>query len=425
MKGFGIIFFFTAWISYLSLEDTPLSAALLSERSIHLTTKGKKIVFTKDIAPLIFKNCTPCHREGQVAPFTLITYENVRKHSKEIVQLTTNRQMPPWKAKHGYGNFIGERRLSNEQIKMIAEWVKSGMEPGEEKDMPPIPEYPDSWQLGTPDLVVYMPEALTIPASNPDFFMSFVIPLDLPEDKYIRALDIMPSNRKVVHHTVLYMNRFGTSRRDEDKVMHGEMSISSPSADEITIGGWAPGGQAIAYPEDIALKLPKSADLILETHFRPTGKTEVERTAIGLYFTDKKPAKEPIPDMILGNLNINIPPNTVKDLSIDYLLDSDMTVYGISGHAHFICKSIKAHAILPNNKDVPLLWIPDWDFDWQEQYRYQKPIFLPKGTRILANFTFDNTTDNIRNPNSPPIHVKFGGLSSNEMANIILRREPR
>ncbi len=433
MKQSLLIAFFAAYCVYLSIGETSSQKYLAlsssaSAVSIPFTenssTKEKKITFTKDIAQIIFKNCTQCHRSGQVAPFPLLGYEDVRRHSKEIVELTGKRQMPPWKAKHGYGDFIGERRLTDQQIKLIANWVKQGMEQGDEKDMPPIPDYPDGWQMGTPDLIVYMPEALTIPANIPDFFMSFVIPLNLPEDKYVRALDIMPSDRKVVHHTVVYLNSLGTSSKELEKVMNGEMRNISPSSSEITIGGWAPGGRAITYPKGVALKLPKNGDLILETHFRPTGKSEVERTAIGLYFADKKPEKVPIPDMLLGSILIDIPANTKKEIPVEHVLDSDMTIYNISAHAHFICKEVKIHAILPNKKDVPLLWIPDWDFDWQEQYVYEKPVFLPKGTRILGNFKFDNTSDNIRNPNSPPRRVKLGELSNNEMANIIIKRQP-
>jgi hypothetical protein len=266
---------------------------------------------------------------------------------------------------------------------------------------------------------------LTIPANDPDFFISFVIPLDLPEDKYIRAMDILPSNRKVVHHTTLLMDTSGKARVEEEKVNRGEMrSIANPSAREIMIGGWAPGGRVRPYPDGLARRLPKHSDLILETHFHPTGKTEVERTAIGLYFADKPQPKQPI-DVIFSNVNIDILPNTTKTLKIDRVLDNDLTVFGIAGHAHYICKEIKVHAILPDKKDVPLLWIPDWDFNWQEQYRYEKPIFLPKGTRVLADFIFDNTSENIRNPNSPPIHVRYGGESRNEMANIMLNTEPK
>lgn len=437
MKRFFIAALFLAFSAYLSVKDifsgtssvivqfvknAPSAAIrdpLTKEKS------KKKILFTKNIAPLIFKNCTSCHRPGQVAPFSLLTYEDVRRHSKEIVELTAKRQMPPWKAKHGYGSFLGERRLSDEEIRMIAQWVKSGMEFGEEKDLPAAPVYADAWQMGTPDLIIYMPETMTIPANDPDFFMSFVIPLDLPEDKYIRGMDILPSNRKVVHHTTLLMDAMGNARKEEEKVMRGEMrSVANPSAREKMIGGWAPGGQARPYPEGLARLLPKNADLILETHFHPTGKTEVERTAIGLYFADKKQPKEPV-DMIFSNVNIDIPPNTVKDLKIERVLDDDLTVYGIAGHAHFICKEIKVHAILPDNKDVPLLWITDWDFNWQEQYRYEKPFVLPKGTRILADFIFDNTGENIRNPNSPPTRIKYGGESRNEMANIMLNTIPK
>ena len=385
---------------------------------------GKKNLFTKNIAPLIFKNCSSCHRPGQVAPFSLLTYEDVKKHSKEIVELTAKREMPPWKAKHGYGNFEGERRLSDADIKMIAQWVKGGMEFGDEKDLPAAPAFIDSWQMGTPDLILYMPESLTIPSNTPDFFVSFILPLSISEDKYIKAMDILPSNRRVVHHSTLLMDTAGTQRKEDDRVIRGEMNATNVSANEIMIGGWAPGGQVRPYPDGLARRLPKSADLILETHFHPTGKTEVERTAIGLYFADKKQPKEPV-NIIYSNVNINIPPNEVKTIKIDRVLDDDLNVYGIVAHAHFICKDIKVHAILPDGKDLPLLWIPDWDFNWQEQYRYEKPFVLPKGTRILADFIFDNTSENIHNPNSPPSRIKYGGESRNEMANIMLNTIPR
>ncbi|MDP4219131.1 MAG: cytochrome c [Bacteroidota bacterium] len=436
MKRIGIGALLLACSAYLFGTSVVSSPAALHEASKELATvtanaepaahskTGKKIVFTKNIAPLIYANCTACHRPGQVAPFSLMTYEDVRRHSKEIVELTGKREMPPWKAKHGYGEFQGERRLKDSDIKMIAQWVKAGMALGEEKDLPPLPDYPDAWQMGTPDLVVYMPEALTIPPNNPDFFISFVIPLNLPEDKYIRAMDILPSNRRVVHHTTLLMDSSGKARIEEEKVMRGEMRReSNPSAKEIMIGGWAPGGRVRPYPEGLARRLPKNADLILETHFHPTGKIEVERTAIGLYFADKKQPKEPV-DIIFSNINIDLPANTVKVIKIDRVLDNDLTVFGIAGHAHFLCKDIKVHAILPDKTDVPLLWIPDWDFNWQEQYRYEKPLHLPKGTRVLADFTFDNTYENIHNPNSPPIHVRYGGESTNEMANIMLNTIP-
>jgi hypothetical protein len=382
--------------------------------SVH---SGKKILFTKNIAPIIYKNCTTCHRPGQVAPFSLMTYEDVQKHSKEIVLMTANRQMPPWKAKHGYASFEGERRLSDADIKMIGQWVKSGMELGEEKDLPPMPQYADAWQLGTPDLILYMPEAMTIPASGPDFFMSFVIPLNLPEDKYVKAVDILPANRNVVHHTTISMDPTGTISRMEQKYIQGQMKGSFDFGQ--TVGGWASGWRIKPYPEGYSWTLPKHADLLLETHFHPTGKIETERTAIGFYLTPKKQPKEPR-DVLLYTDKIDLAPNTLTHIIIDSVMDNDLMIYGVTAHAHYICKEIKVRAITPDKKEVPILWIPDWDFNWQEQYRYEKPFTLPKGTRIIADFTFDNTYDNMRNPNTPPIRVKFGLQSMNEMATITL-----
>ena len=381
---------------------------------------AKRIVFTKDIAPLLYKNCTSCHRSGQVAPFPLLTFEDARKHSKEIVALTQNRQMPPWKAKHGYVKFFGERRLLDEEIKLLKAWVDGGMEFGEEKDMPKPPTFADSWQLGTPDLVVTMPESVTIPPDGPDFFRVFVLPLDLPSDKYVRAMDIMPSNRKVLHHSTLLMDPYGAARHMAEQFQGNMPGFSAPG---IYIGGWAPGGQVTPFPQGYALKFTKETDLIIESHFRPSGKLETEQTAVGLYFSDKSGLKEPGVALFYTN-NIDLPPDQITHVKIDQVTDSNLTIFGIAGHAHLICSAMKVHAILPNKKDVPLLWIPDWDFNWQEQYRFEKPIFLPKGTRILADFTFDNTLMNFRNPNNPPIQVKFGPQSSDEMAKILFNTMP-
>ena len=394
---------------YLSLKDIS---------GVSAKNKNKHILYTKDIAPFMFKNCSPCHRAGQVAPFPLMSYEDARKHSKEIVALTANRQMPPWKAKHGYVNFIGERRLSYTDIQMVASWVRGGMEFGEEKDMPAVPKYNDAWQYGTPDLIVYMPESILIPPDGPDFFRVFVIPIDLLEDKYIKAVDVLPNNRAIVHHTTLSLDPRGNVR----DMRGAEMPGFRPPGEYLA--GWAPGGQVSPYPEGYAHRLPKKSDLILETHFRPSGKVESEQTQIGFYFTDKPQQKEP-GDVTLMNNNIDLPPNEITHVKIDQKLDTDLTLFGIAGHAHFLCKEIKVHAILPNKKDLPLLWIPDWDFNWQEQYRFEKPITLPKGTRILADFTFDNTDKNFRNPNNPPIRVKYGLQSSDEMANLLLNTLPK
>lgn len=418
MRRSIIFIFFLGFSALLLTKDTPDSAWASSNKEL----KGKKYLFTKDIGPLIYKNCTSCHRPGQVAPFSLMSYEDVKKHSKEIVAMTATRQMPPWKAKHGYANFAGERRLSEEQIKMIAGWVKSGMELGEEKDLPPPPEYADAWLLGKPDLILHMPQSMTIPADGADFFMSFVIPLDLPEDKYVKAIDILPTNRRVVHHTTISMDPTGTVSRMEEEYIKGKMKGNFDFG--TTIGAWASGWRVEPYPEGYARILPKKADLLLETHFHPTGKVEVENTAIGFYFTDKKQPHEPM-DVLLYNNAIDLPPYKITHIIIDTVIGNDLSIFGLSAHAHYICKEIKVRAILPDKTEVPMLWIPDWDFNWQELYRYEKPVTLPKGTRIIADFTFDNTSENIRNPSSPPVRVKFGLQSMNEMATVTLNTLPK
>src|SRR5262245_10263958 len=255
--------------------------------------------FNKEVAPILFQNCAACHRPGEGAPFSLLTYEDAKKRGKLLARVTQSRQMPPWKADKGDVAFRNERRLTDEQIEVLNNWVEAGMPEGVAKDLPPKPVFADDWPLGKPDLVVKMPKAYKVPAEGRDVYRNFAVSLGLTEDRYVRAIDFRPSARAVVHHTLFFLDRTGAARKKEEQngqvgfagsmgalgrgaggagasrgLLGGLSGDGGPQAANGVggLGGWAVGAQARELPHGLAYHLPKGADLIMSTHFHPSGK---------------------------------------------------------------------------------------------------------------------------------------------------------
>jgi len=393
---------------------------------------GRTVTFTEDIAPLVYQNCVTCHRPGEAAPFSLISYEDVKKHAKTIVKVTESRYMPPWHAAHGYGEFADERRLTDEQIATIADWYKHGMPEGDPSKMPPLPKFTDGWHLGTPDLILQMPAAFDLPASGPDIYRNFVVPTRLTESKWVRAIEFRPSARKAVHHVLYAYDSAGVAARldgRDGRPGFGGMGTAGLNAAPGTtgpLGGWAVGATLAFLPEGVALPLPKGSDLILQMHFHLTGKQETEQSTVGIYFTDKVPERRlwsvQIPALFGLGAGIDIPPGE-KDFKIDdsLTLPIDMRALFVAAHAHYLGREMKATATLPDGSTQPLLWIPDWDFNWQDRYFYKSPVILPKGTRIDVHLRYDNSADNPRNPHpTEPMRVMWGEQSFDEMGSVVL-----
>lgn len=381
------------------------------------------VTFNKDIAPIIFSNCSGCHRQGEVAPFPLLTYADVRRHSKEIAELTHNRQMPPWKPEEGYGDFVGARRISPQQIDLIQQWVGAGKPEGVAGDLPAQPVFKSGWALGEPDMVVKMPEAYTLPADGPDRFHVFVIPLNLKDDVYVSALDFRPSNPKIVHHTLFFLDNSGGARELEEQSTdrpgypHSGGPGFLPSGG---LGGWAPGVTARFLPEGVGRVIHAGADLVLQTHFHPSGKVEREQSSVGLYFTKKQPTK--ILVSFPKNIGrIDIPAGQKKVLHTSFVVPSDVELEGIFPHAHLVCSEIKVDATLPDSTSEPLIWIKDWDWNWQDFYLYSKVLNIPKGTKVDMTFTYDNTANNPHNPSDPPLRVRNGEQTKDEMGLVFFQ----
>ncbi|HRI89081.1 MAG TPA: hypothetical protein PK869_12485, partial [Candidatus Hydrogenedentes bacterium] len=351
------------------------------------------VTFNKHIAPIIFESCAHCHRPGEAAPFNLLNYTDVKQRAKFVAEITESRVMPPWHAKQGYGDFANDRSISDEKIALIRQWVDQGAVEGDPADLPSLPTFVDGWQLGRPDVVVQMAEAFTVPASGPDIYRNFVVPVTVPEGKYLKAIEFRPSARSVTHHSLFAIDTEGECRKlDEQQPGPGFSGMGFRGARQNVqgIGGWAVGGTPKAFPDGIAIPLPPTFDLILQSHFHPTGKEEQEQSVVGLFLTDTPPTRKMVPvqlPVFFGAIKgIDIPAGE-KDYTIteSFKLPVDVNVTGLSGHAHYICSQMKATATLPNGTEIPLLWIDNWNFAWQEEYRYKKELPLPAGTVINAS----------------------------------------
>lgn len=390
------------------------------------------VTFNKDIAPLIFQNCAACHHTGGSAPFSLLDYKDVKKHARQIAAVTKSRYMPPWLPESGYGAFAGERKLSDEQIRLIAQWVEQGSVEGASSDLPAAPKFNESWQLGQPDMVLKIPQPFILSATGADVFRNFVIPVPIAGTRYVKAIEILPGNKKIVHHANILIDRTQSARRLDEQdpgVGFGGMDLSIVSDffdPDSHFLFWKPGTTPYIEPADMAWRLDKGTDLVLNMHLQPSGKPETIQPLIGLYFTDQPPARFPMLLQLEHDNALDIPPGK-KDFVItdEFELPLDVEVLGIYPHAHYLGRDMQALATLPDGTKKWLIRIKDWDLNWQAVFRYQEPFFLPKGSVISMRYTYDNSADNVRNPNHPPKRVVSGNQSTDEMGHLWVQVLPR
>ena len=387
-----------------------------------------RLTFTRDIAPIIWTRCALCHRPGEIGPFSLITYDDVRRHAAQIAAVTARRIMPPWKPAAGKGDFQNERRLTDSELQTLQQWIASGAPEGDAAALPPMPNWTDGWQLGTPDLIVRMPEAYTVPADGTDVFRTFVIAIPLGEARYVRAIEFHPGNARVVHHANLGVDRTRSSRqldaRDPEPGYAGSMERDARYP-EGQLLGWTPGQAPHPAPEGTQWRLEPGSDLVVQLHLQPTGKVERVAVTVGFFFTDAAPTRTPV-GLRLGSETIEIPPGTQEYVVADrYQLPVDVEVLAVQPHAHNLARRMEATAALPDGTTRPLVAIDDWDFRWQDVYRYAAPFVLPKGTTISMRYTYDNSAGNPRNPHQPPARVVWGQNTSDEMGDLWIQVIPR
>jgi peroxiredoxin len=375
------------------------------------------VTYCRDIAPIILANCAVCHHPGETAPFPLLTYDDVGKRAKQIVHVIRKRIMPPWKAVHGFGQFKDERRLTNREIRLIATWSATGKPKGDLADLPPEPKFASGWRLGKPDLVVKMTKCFQIPASGGDVYRHFVIPLGTQEDRLVAAMDFHPGNPRVVHHAVVYFDDTGAARRlDEQDNGNGYTSFGGPGfVPAGCLGNWTPGSTPHRLPRGIGQAMPRGSDLVLQVHYHCSGKPETDQSQVAIYFSRKK-ARQVVGSFHVLNGNLHIPAGAARFRhQARYTLPTDVFLLDAAPHMHLLGKEMKVTATLPNGDVQPLVWVKDWDFNWQGPYTFLKPLFLPRGTRIDVDAFLDNSAGNPLNPSSPPRAVEWGEQTDDEM----------
>ena len=386
-----------------------------------------RVTFTRDVAPIVFAHCAFCHRPGEIGPFSLLTYDDLKGRAASIARVTAQRVMPPWKPEPGKGEFLGQRRLTDDQIRTIQEWVAQGAVEGDSKDLPPLPAWKEGWQLGTPDLVVSMPVAYQLQADGTDVFRTFVLPIPLTTPRYVRALEFRPGNRRVVHHANIGVDRRRRSRRpDPLDSQPGYPGAMMPDATpEGQLLGWTPG--QIPHPAhpgaSIAWRLEPGSDLVVQAHLQPNGKPEPVQVSVGFFFTNEAPPDTAPTLLRMGSQSIDIPSGERNYVITDsYDLPVDVTLLAIQPHAHYLGRQMEATATLPDGSTRWLISIRDWDFRFQDVYRYVEPVSLPKGTRLSMRFTYDNSAENTRNPHrTAPQHVLWGPKTFDEMGDLWLQ----
>jgi tetratricopeptide (TPR) repeat protein len=387
----------------------------------------RAVTYSADIAPIVFEHCAACHRPGGSAGFGLLTYRDARPRARQIAAAAASRRMPPWLPEPGHGEFAGERRLTDRQIALFQRWAEQGAREGDRSDLPAEPTWPAGWERGEPDLVLTM-APYTLRAGGPDVFRNFVIPVPAGASRYVSAWEFRPGNPAVVHHATMQIDTTSRSRRfDEQDRQPGYEGLIAPSArapDGFFLD-WAPGHRPSVAVEGTAWPLPSSSDLVMMLHLRPHGKEEIIQASVGLYFSDTAPARLPV--MVrLTHQRLDIPAGEREYRVADsFRLPVDVDAYTIQPHAHYLAREMRGTARLPDGSVVPLVLIKQWDFDWQDVYHYARPLFLPAGTTVTMEYTYDNSAANRRNPNRPPRRVTYGQQTSDEMAELWLQVLPR
>ncbi|MBS1811116.1 MAG: hypothetical protein JST84_23335, partial [Acidobacteria bacterium] len=403
-----------------------------------------------DIAPIFFKNCAECHRPGEIAPMSLMSYKEVRPWAKAIREKVVNREMPPWHADPHVGQWANDRRLTDAEIKTVVAWVDGGAVEGNPKDLPPAPKFTDGWSIPTPDVVLKMDEDYTVEASGPDEYQYFEMQTNFTEDKYIQMAEARPGNRKVVHHILAFIVPPGapslTKVNKEMRAKAIELSLvgtpwyrdgllirskkDTPVYDngadipgnlrgfndvDDFLAAYAPGHNPDIWTPGTAKKIPAGATIRLQVHYsKVAGSEQKDRSMIGLVFAKEKPEKL-LATRAVANMFFKIPANAGKHkVTAEWTAWRNTTVYTLMPHMHYRGAAMEYQITYPDGKTEMMLNVPNYSFAWQSGYIFKTPKFLPKGSKVTVTGYFDNTTKNKFNPD-PSQEVRYGEPTYDEM----------
>jgi len=385
--------------------------------------------FSNEIVRIFADHCQSCHHPGDIAPFSLMSYADAAPHALDIKLMTKTHQMPPWKPVDGCGEFLEPRTLSQNEIDLIGQWVENGAPEGNRADLPPPRVFDSDWTLGQPDAVFSNPEPFT-PAPEGDIYRCFTIPTHLAGDKYVSAVDVHPGDRNTVHHVIAFIDSTGESQKLDDDdpgpgyTCFGDAGFTPSDASAATLGGWAPGSRPLVLPDGVAYKLPANSRVVLQVHYHPHGAAPLpDKTEIAVYYAKTPPTKL-LRIVPLINTSFTIPPGSENYRVTAGLapppyentpLPVPVHVVLVAPHMHLLGRKMNVTATLPGGNAECLININDWDFNWQGQYRYAQPIALPTGTKLSVEAFYDNSPNNLRNPNDPPKPVSWGEKTTDEM----------
>jgi mono/diheme cytochrome c family protein len=381
--------------------------------------------YAHDIAPILYKNCVVCHRAGETAPFALETYQQARTWAAAIKDYTAHRIMPPWKAVPGYGDFHDARTLTDAEIASIAHWVESGAPQGDVEDLPPAPTFadPKEWALGKPDMVVQPVRPYHLAAEGKDVYRNFVLPVDFTEDRYVSAMEFKPGNRAVVHHIVLYIDPTGKSTDLDGKEEEPGYTVPGTGVGVFGVEWgevWVPGRTPRFLPSGVAIKIPKGAKLVMQVHYHKNGAVQADSSQAALYFAkgrvDQLLYTAPV---VKADLSLK-PGNSRQEIATSITIPSGMHLRTIFPHMHLLGREMRVTATLPDGTKQPLIYVNDWDFNWQETYLYKEPVALSKGTKLTFTAVYDNSENNPRQTNHPPVEVHWGEQTTDEMFVCVL-----
>ncbi|MCB0699696.1 MAG: T9SS type A sorting domain-containing protein [Chitinophagales bacterium] len=396
--------------------------------AISSTSNAQKPVWSTDIAPILYNNCVSCHRTGGIGPFEMVTYNTTVSKAASIAASVTTGYMPPWPPDPTYQRLAHERLLSQADIKKISDWVNGGTPQGDPNLAPPPPTFnPNGDISGTADLEIQIP-TFTSTASSGDVYQCFVIPSGLSAEKYIESFEAIPGNRDIVHHVIVYADTTGVcANLDAQTSGPGYVSFGGPGTSAaIMIGGWVPGTPPLELPKGFGIRIPKNADIVLQIHYPAGSSGMVDSTKLRFFFSKSTSTRSVRIDPVLNHLgalctmtpsSISIPANQTQlytQFSNVSSFVGDITLLGIAPHMHLIGRSINAYGVKAGDT-LKLIDIPKWDFSWQGFYLFRKLIKLPQGTTLYSEAFFDNTSNNPFNPSNPPITVKAGEATTDEM----------
>lgn len=378
--------------------------------------------WSSDIAGIIYKNCTSCHRSGEIAPFKLETYEDAQDVAYSIKRAVTKREMPPWPPAQGHGNFIGNRSLSDADIAKIEAWVDADMPAGDLSSAPNPPTFPTGSQLGTPDMVLTMSEKWTVRGNNRDVYRFFVLPTQLLRDRHIKALEFRPGNAAVVHHVLYFLDTTGTARKkDSEDQLPGYSGFGDPGFESAgSFLGWVPGAQARFYPPTIGAKMYANSDLIIQVHYAPSTTEQTDQSHVNVFFHESDNVRQvqefPMsPNNLIAGQKFIIPANKVPVFNTSFTLPFEISLIGIAPHMHLLGRDCRAFAVTPKGDTINLIKLEKWDFHWQGGYTYKNPVRIPRGSKLQYIASYDNTINNLNNPNNPPKEVRWGEATTDEM----------